>query len=342
MKLLYQNPREFHLLTSEQSNILKQDSSHCAIKVEDTGEDWHLYQRLASKLAGVRNGAAKPTNSVYLALSQHLSGSFCQECYDAQHHKAVPPNARNNCRPFPLTEKGKSSLAELSDSYRNRSTYLREAVMEKCSSLCPTSNENKEVTRDNNDRPLPEDDKVQHKNDLLQPVQSEPKYSKEPREEHTAVNRPEDPAPLPRTTDNEKEYQSDRHYYKKMNLEMVTVENTCASAVLRSEVEDEDSHDNDEVIKLLVNREPQEMHSDILQKQISDMIAVLEACDLVEQLVLRNTGLSDELLEALATALMKSPSEVEMINLNLNNIGPRGASTLIELLRVKSQVKSLL
>ncbi|MBN3322398.1 NOD1 protein, partial [Atractosteus spatula] len=53
--------------------------------------------------------------------------------------------------------------------------------------------------------------------------------------------------------------------------------------------------------------------------QVDDMVAVLEASDLVEQLVLRNTGLTDDLLGCLITALMNSPSEVEMINLNLNN-----------------------
>lgn len=47
------------------------------------------------------------------------------------------------------------------------------------------------------------------------------------------------------------------------------------------------------------------------------MVAVLEACDIVEHFVLRNTGLTDDLLGSLATALMNSQSEVEMINLNL-------------------------
>ncbi|KAK6481059.1 NLR family CARD domain-containing protein 3 [Huso huso] len=72
------------------------------------------------------------------------------------------------------------------------------------------------------------------------------------------------------------------------------------------------------------------------------MVAVLEACDIVEHLVLRNTGLTDDLLGSLATALMNSQSEVEMINLNLNNIGPQGACILTHLLKAKPQVKGLL
>ncbi|KAK6470800.1 NLR family CARD domain-containing protein 3 [Huso huso] len=72
------------------------------------------------------------------------------------------------------------------------------------------------------------------------------------------------------------------------------------------------------------------------------MVAVLEACDIVEHLVLRNTGLSDDLLGSLVTALMNSQSEVEMINLNLNNIGPQGACILTHLLKAKPQVKGLL
>ncbi|MGH0165446.1 UNVERIFIED_CONTAM: hypothetical protein FKN15_049074 [Acipenser sinensis] len=99
--------------------------------------------------------------------------------------------------------------------------------------------------------------------------------------------------------------------------------------------------DEEEVIKLLMSREVQET-TEYLQKQVGDMVAVLEACDIVEHLVLRNTGLTDDLLGSLATALMNSQSEVEMINLNLNNIGPQGACILTHLLKAKPQVKGLL
>ncbi|XP_066568562.1 uncharacterized protein LOC136758196 [Amia ocellicauda] len=99
--------------------------------------------------------------------------------------------------------------------------------------------------------------------------------------------------------------------------------------------------DDEEVIKLLVSREVQEK-AQYLRRQVADMVAVLEACDLVEQLVLRNTGLNDELLGCLVTALMNSPSEVKMINLNLNSIGPQGAQCLLDLLKIKPQVRGLL
>ena len=69
---------------------------------------------------------------------------------------------------------------------------------------------------------------------------------------------------------------------------------------------------------------------------------VLNTSDEVEQLVLRNTGLTDALLLSLAAALKRSPSEVTFLNLNLNHIGPQGAHILLDLLRAKPQVKGLL
>uniref|UniRef100_H3B3Q3 Uncharacterized protein n=1 Tax=Latimeria chalumnae TaxID=7897 RepID=H3B3Q3_LATCH len=55
-----------------------------------------------------------------------------------------------------------------------------------------------------------------------------------------------------------------------------------------------------------------------------------------------NTGLTDDLLEVLATAIMKSQSEVELVNLNLNNVGPQGAQILTEVLKAKFSIKGLL
>lgn len=71
------------------------------------------------------------------------------------------------------------------------------------------------------------------------------------------------------------------------------------------------------------------------------MIRVLSTSDEVEQLVLRNTDLTDDLLQILAGALKNSPSEVTLLNLNLNLIGPYGAHILLDLLRAKPQVRSL-
>ncbi|KAG7254449.1 hypothetical protein CRUP_025411 [Coryphaenoides rupestris] len=70
-------------------------------------------------------------------------------------------------------------------------------------------------------------------------------------------------------------------------------------------------------------------------------MAVLDASDAVEQLVLRNTDLTDDLLLSLARALRRSPSHVTMLNLNLNLIGPYGAHVLLDLLRDKPQVTGL-
>lgn len=71
------------------------------------------------------------------------------------------------------------------------------------------------------------------------------------------------------------------------------------------------------------------------------MMQVLRTSDEVEQLVLRNTDLTDELLLSLAGVLKSSPSEVTLLNLNLNLIGPYGAHILLDVLRAKPQVKGL-
>uniref|UniRef100_A0A3P8V7E5 DUF4590 domain-containing protein n=1 Tax=Cynoglossus semilaevis TaxID=244447 RepID=A0A3P8V7E5_CYNSE len=78
-----------------------------------------------------------------------------------------------------------------------------------------------------------------------------------------------------------------------------------------------------------------------LQAQLDAMMTVLSTCDEVEHLVLRNTDLTDDHLLNLAGALKKSSSEVTMLNLNLNLIGPYGAHILLDVLRVKPQVKGL-
>ncbi|XP_069468249.1 uncharacterized protein [Ambystoma mexicanum] len=79
-----------------------------------------------------------------------------------------------------------------------------------------------------------------------------------------------------------------------------------------------------------------------LQNQITDMLAVLRECDEVDQLVLRNTGMTDDLLEMLTKALIESQSDIETINLNLNNLGPTGARDIVQLLKAKPSLKRLL
>ncbi|XP_024275104.1 uncharacterized protein LOC112249530 [Oncorhynchus tshawytscha] len=79
-----------------------------------------------------------------------------------------------------------------------------------------------------------------------------------------------------------------------------------------------------------------------LQAQLDVMMQVLNTSDEVEQLVLRNTGLTDALLLSLAAALKRSASEVTFLNLNLNHLGPQGAHILLDLLGAKPQVKGLL
>ncbi|KAF0034215.1 hypothetical protein F2P81_014281 [Scophthalmus maximus] len=78
-----------------------------------------------------------------------------------------------------------------------------------------------------------------------------------------------------------------------------------------------------------------------LQAQLDAMMTVLSTSDEVEQLVLRNTGLTDDLLLSLAGALKSSRSEVTLLNLNLNLVGPYSAHVLLDVLSVKTQVKGL-
>ncbi|XP_063049656.1 uncharacterized protein LOC134444166 [Engraulis encrasicolus] len=78
-----------------------------------------------------------------------------------------------------------------------------------------------------------------------------------------------------------------------------------------------------------------------LQKQLGAVADVLKASDEVDELVLRNTGMTDELLRSLVDSLKQSRSTVSTINLNLNLISPAGAHSLLELLYSKPQLKGL-
>lgn len=60
------------------------------------------------------------------------------------------------------------------------------------------------------------------------------------------------------------------------------------------------------------------------------------------ELVLRNTGVTDEMLISYVEALKNSLSEVTLVNLNLNHIGPPGVHTLLDLLQAKSEIRGLL
>ena len=72
------------------------------------------------------------------------------------------------------------------------------------------------------------------------------------------------------------------------------------------------------------------------------MMEVLQTSDEVDELVLRNTGLTDDLLQSLVAALKQSPSVVSTMNLNLNLISPVGVHSLLELLQSRPQLQSLL
>lgn len=77
-------------------------------------------------------------------------------------------------------------------------------------------------------------------------------------------------------------------------------------------------------------------------EQLDAMVEVLRSSDEVDELVLRNTGLTDDLLQSLVDALKQSLSMVSTMNLNLNHISPVGVHSLLELLRSRPQLQSLL
>ncbi|XP_031427058.1 NLR family CARD domain-containing protein 3-like [Clupea harengus] len=93
-----------------------------------------------------------------------------------------------------------------------------------------------------------------------------------------------------------------------------------------------------------VNKEEISEEED-LQKQVGSllnaMMEVLQTSDEVDELVLRNTGLTDDLLQSLVAALKQSPSVVSTMNLNLNLISPVGVHSLLELLQSRPQLQSL-
>lgn len=93
--------------------------------------------------------------------------------------------------------------------------------------------------------------------------------------------------------------------------------------------------------KMFIGQKLKYTHHVPLSLQLHAMMTVLTRSDEVEQLILRNTDLTDELLLNLVGALKSSPSEVTLLNLNLNLIGPYGAHILLDLLRVKTQVRGL-
>ncbi|CAI9564038.1 unnamed protein product, partial [Staurois parvus] len=100
-------------------------------------------------------------------------------------------------------------------------------------------------------------------------------------------------------------------------------ESTLPAAALLKEESDEEIHETGRA------------DEEALLSQITDLITVLQESDEVHQLVLRNTGMTDALLKHLMPAIIVSKSEVESINLNLNEIGPEGAERLIQLLKEK-------
>lgn len=75
--------------------------------------------------------------------------------------------------------------------------------------------------------------------------------------------------------------------------------------------------------------------------QLDAMMEVLNTSDEVE-LVLRNTGVTDDLLKSFVAALKNSLSEVTLVNLNLNHIGHPGVHALLDLLQAKLEIKGLL
>ncbi|RVE67824.1 hypothetical protein OJAV_G00085780 [Oryzias javanicus] len=147
-----------------------------------------------------------------------------------------------------------------------------------------------------------------------------------------------------------------KHRFKESILERCRLQKSLSSSPKAQSSDVELSAESDNSVQADEEREEEEEEEDAarhgenkeepvkeqdLEAQLDAMMTVLKASDEVEQLVLRNTGLTDDLLLSLATVLKGSPSQVKMLNLNLNTIGPYGAHILLEVLRVKPHVKGL-
>ncbi|XP_010874374.1 uncharacterized protein LOC105014070 isoform X2 [Esox lucius] len=134
---------------------------------------------------------------------------------------------------------------------------------------------------------------------------------------------------------------------RRLKKKLSSCSNILGSDVELSEESDSTRHPErvlrDEDRTKLNNAQPHVLTTERdLHVQLEAMMQVLDTSDEVEQLVLRNTGLTDELLLSLAAALKRSPSEVTLLNLNLNHLGPNGAHILLDLLGSVPQVKGLL
>ncbi|KAL2091853.1 hypothetical protein ACEWY4_011651 [Coilia grayii] len=120
------------------------------------------------------------------------------------------------------------------------------------------------------------------------------------------------------------------------------VEESASELELSEESDSVDPDDQTGKCRNKSTAQEEEISIEELQKQQLEAVAdVLKSSDEVDELVLRNTGMTDELLQSLVNALTLSPSTVSTINLNLNLIGPMGVHSLLELLHSKPQLQSL-
>ncbi|KAM8934306.1 uncharacterized protein RCH25_004756 [Pelodytes ibericus] len=124
------------------------------------------------------------------------------------------------------------------------------------------------------------------------------------------------------------------------NTELVTDPKNATQSP--REEEEEESITESRSVEDCLDTSRGEEEENALLNQISDLISVLLECDEVSELVLRNTGMTDVLLQRLTDAIMHSSSQVENINLNLNELGPHGAEMIARLLQEKPCVRSLL
>ncbi|XP_038156315.1 uncharacterized protein LOC119793286 [Cyprinodon tularosa] len=145
-----------------------------------------------------------------------------------------------------------------------------------------------------------------------------------------------------------------KHWFKANILERYRFQRKLSSQGLKAQSSDLELSAESDTIPL-PNGEPEEEEDSAgqdaakveavpeqdLQAQLDAMMMVLSTSDEVEQLVLRNTELTDDLLFSLSGALISSQSEVTLLNLNLNLIGPYGAHILLDILRAKPQIQSL-
>ncbi|XP_071987621.1 uncharacterized protein [Engystomops pustulosus] len=292
-----------------------------------------------------RKQSAGSTGTDHRGNEEEIRGNIATQTGHPNKHRPAPPGtqppttARRRRR-----RRKKPPRIEASDS--DQENQLQDTKQRSRRKGSRTSSKSKEKTRSDRpeNRPRPAEPHRTGPAHKPSPTDSGPIIRAEPEPEHA----PEEPQHNNSKRNREKE-NKERGLEIHQRLIAVIRDRTSHSDVEQSDSsESSDHHITVPVVEQQVAAESEGQMPGVsaedegLVGQIADLMAVLQDCDEVDQLVLRNTGLTDALLHGLTRAISASRSEVKSINLNLNEIGPRGAQSIVHLLRDKPCMQSLL